>query len=63
MTCPFHWQSEVRESIFASDPNFRPCGKQKKSHSQLQTEYVLRKTRQTGTSPGTITGMWQKTKT
>jgi hypothetical protein len=54
MTSPFHRQREVRESIFAADPNFRPCGKQQKSHSQLQTEYVARQTRKTGKNPGTL---------
>lgn len=62
MTSAFNWKNEVRDSIFASDPNFRPCGKQRKSHSQLQTEVIARKMRETGKNPGTLTGIGRKPK-
>lgn len=62
MPSPFDWKSEVRDSIFASDPDFRPCGKQKKSHSQIQTEVIARQMKKTGKNPGTLTGIGQKPK-
>lgn len=60
MTSPFDWKSEVRDSIFAADPNFRPCGKQQKSHSQIQTEVIARQVRKTGKNPGTLTNIERK---
>jgi hypothetical protein len=62
MTSAFNWQSEVRDSIFASDPNFRPCGKQQKSHRQLQTEHIAKQMRETGKNPGTLTDIGRKAK-
>lgn len=62
MTSPFNWRSEVRDSIFAGDPDFRPCGKQRKSHSQIQTEVIARQTRKTGKNPGTLTDLGRKVK-
>lgn len=60
MTSAFNWQAEGRPSIFATDSRFVPVGKQQKGHSQLQTESIARRTRETGRNPGTLRGISRK---
>jgi hypothetical protein len=61
MTQRAPWSSITGRSIFCGDPDFR-SNKSGKTQSQTASEVVERITRETGKSPGTVTGLARKAK-
>lgn len=58
---PFNWRERTEPSIFAKDPYFRPKGPEKRTGSQIMTDYVEKK-RAEGIEPGSIVGLGKLTK-
>ncbi len=58
---PFNWYLRTKPSIFAEDPYFRPKGLEKRTSSQIMTDYVEKK-RAEGVEPGSIVGLGKITK-
>lgn len=65
MTCncnqhsPFLWHKHERDSIFMSNPHFRPRGNTGKTTAQIQTDQI-EKRRAKGEEPGFLKGISRK---